>query len=370
LPRQLICLDSGRLRTHNISVKKLSAVVALGLLLSVAHDAGAAGQAWWQLGYRPAPPSIPGLMEPAWTTRQPERFKLHFMGFYQVKRNPSAEHVRIWLPLPADDGYQTVYLFRVEPAPARIITSRYGYRIAEFDFGVLPARSAVTVQFDAEATIGLYPGAVNPSRVGTLDQIPQQIKDDYLVDGPMYKIHDRIIVDAAREAVGDETNPARMMGRIAWWVRHHLRYAPNNPRKSAPAALEAGHGTCTEFSFAMVALARSLGLPARYLAGSPDRRRLFQSSANDHNSFHKIVEVYLPGLGWTPVESSSGRSDRLPEELVGWATRRMFIFVHEPEPNLFPLDPRYNVTTFVPFGVGSRLEISRNENLQWSKTDQ
>jgi transglutaminase-like putative cysteine protease len=347
-------------------VKKFSAAaVVLGLLLSVAAEARAAGQAWWQLGYRPAPPPIPGFMEPAWTTRRPERFKFHFMGFYTVKHNPRAEHVRIWLPLPADDGYQTVYLFRVEPAPARIITSRYGYRIAEFDFGALPARSAVTVEFDAEATIGLYPGAIDASRVGTLGEIPQQIKDDYLVDGPMYNIHEPAVAAAAREAVGDETNPARMMGRIAWWVRHHLRYQGNNPKRGAAELLQIGHGTCTEYSFLMIALARSLGLPARYLAGSPDRRRPLQRSGNDHNSFHKIVEVYLPGLGWTPVESSGGRPARLPEELVGWAERRMFIFIHEPEPNLFPLDPRFNVTTFVPFGVGSRLQVSRNENLQW-----
>ncbi len=346
---------------------KKAAWLALCLLLLGVREARAAAPEWWSLGYHPTPRAIAGMSEPAWSADQPLRLAFHYRGDFTVQRNPDGEDVRVWLPLPADDAYQAVYLFRLNPPPTRVLASRYGYRIAEFDFGALPDGAMAHIRFDAEAQIGRFHGGLDPRAVGPLEEIPEQIKADYLADGPLYRIHDPAVVAAAREAVGDETNPLHMMGRIAWWVRHRLRYGFNHPKRSAPEVLEIRRGSCTEFSFLMIALARSVGLPTRYMAGSLDVRRSSARAGFDRNMFHKIVEVYLPRLGWTPVESAAGRGqDRTSDDLVGWTANRMFIFQHEPEPGLAPLDPRNNIATVRPFGVASRLVVARDEALQWA----
>jgi transglutaminase-like putative cysteine protease len=62
---------------------------------------------------------------------------------------------------------------------------------------------------------------------------------------------------------------------------------------------------CTEYSDLLIALSRSAGIPARYLEGvylSPsDQEQLARTE-------HAWVEVYLPGLGWTPMDPTLGRA--------------------------------------------------------------
>ncbi len=351
--------------------KKWAVIGFLCVLFTSPAVAQAVERDWWLLGYRPEIATPGGTIDLGWSTSEPSRISFRFIGYYTVRANPRSEHVRIWLPLPADDAYQSIHLFRVDPAPVQVIQSRYGYRIAVFDFGRLRKGMVARLQFNVEATLGRYPGMIDPARVGTLEEIPEQIKADYLADRPMYNISDPTIVAAAREAVGSETNPVLMMGRIATWVRQRLKFQGNNHKQPAPEVLRLGNGTCTEYSFVMIAMARSLGLPARFLAGMPVNL-LVANAGRNHNAFHKIVEVYLPRIGWTPVESSAGRKyhvDRTPEQLVGWAPRRMLVMVHEPEPDLAPIDPRYNITTFVPFQLDSRLNIKRDETMYWRLVD-
>nr|WP_245350076.1 transglutaminase domain-containing protein [Cytobacillus eiseniae] len=74
-------------------------------------------------------------------------------------------------------------------------------------------------------------------------------------------------------------------------------------------------GYCDNFSTSMVILARSIGIPARWVKGYTEGEykglgdtgsRMFEVT---NNNAHSWVEVYFPGVGWVPFEPTQGFSN-------------------------------------------------------------
>lgn len=75
---------------------------------------------------------------------------------------------------------------------------------------------------------------------------------------------------------------------------------------------ETMRGYCDNFSSSMVVMARSLGIPARWVKGYTEGeykglgnpgKRIFEVT---NNNAHSWVEVYFPGIGWVPFEPTKG----------------------------------------------------------------
>jgi transglutaminase-like putative cysteine protease len=83
--------------------------------------------------------------------------------------------------------------------------------------------------------------------------------------------------------------------RLANYVFRHVRdeYVPSY--SNALEALESGRGDCTEHSILFVALARSLGIPARVAVG------IAYWPPGDGFGWHAWAEVYAGG-GWYSVD--------------------------------------------------------------------
>ena len=69
--------------------------------------------------------------------------------------------------------------------------------------------------------------------------------------------------------------------------------------------LARGTGSCTEATYAFVAICRCLGVPARWLGGT--MRRGLPSGRGLDTMFHRMAEAWIPGHGWLPVEPTRGR---------------------------------------------------------------
>jgi transglutaminase-like putative cysteine protease len=62
-------------------------------------------------------------------------------------------------------------------------------------------------------------------------------------------------------------------------------------------ALGAGVGVCQDFAHIMIAVARSWGVPARYVSGYLHHGKSVQDRSHD-DATHAWVEAYLPSMGW------------------------------------------------------------------------
>jgi transglutaminase-like putative cysteine protease len=205
--------------------------------------------------------------------------------------------------------------------------------------------------------------------VGTLDEIPASIRRDYTKDGPFYRLKDPYIQKAAKEAIGDETNVFMQVRKIWLYVRERLYYLGDGRKDSAPRVLQQGHGSCTEYSFSMIALCRANGIPARYISGSIAKAGGAKVKSRD-NVFHKIVEVYLPRIGWIPMESTAGGryvDETTADEQIGKLRPRMLFFQHELERGLAPLDPRRNTLTWINKTMRSHVKLAGSVVNIWER---
>jgi len=69
----------------------------------------------------------------------------------------------------------------------------------------------------------------------------------------------------------------------------------------AEEALTAGHGVCQDHAHIMIAAARLLGYPARYVSGY-----LMMDGQVEQDASHAWAEVWTEGLGWVGFDVSNG----------------------------------------------------------------
>ena len=104
------------------------------------------------------------------------------------------------------------------------------------------------------------------------------------------------------EAVGTEKNPYWIARGILRYIHRKMHYERIGGWDVAPKVLDRGSGSCSEYSYVMISMCRAAGLPARYVGSLVVRR----DEASYDDVFHRWVEVYLPGIGWVPVDPSRG----------------------------------------------------------------
>jgi len=89
-------------------------------------------------------------------------------------------------------------------------------------------------------------------------------------------------------------------------IYHAFEYAPGSTHVHSPVddALRARRGVCQDFAHIMIALARMLGIPCRYVSGylfhrAEDRDR------SEADATHAWVEALLPGMGWVGFDPTN-----------------------------------------------------------------
>jgi transglutaminase-like putative cysteine protease len=73
---------------------------------------------------------------------------------------------------------------------------------------------------------------------------------------------------------------------------------------SAEQACDAGHGVCQDFAHMFIAVARVLGIPARYISGHLFRR----DGAHVQEASHAWAEAWVGDLGWVAFDPANGIS--------------------------------------------------------------
>lgn len=96
-----------------------------------------------------------------------------------------------------------------------------------------------------------------------------------------------------------DADPLTLMRRLNYALFHTFTYAASHTHVDSPIddALKARAGVCQDLAHIMIALARSIGIPCRYVSGylspSPDSRDRSAEGAT-----HAWAEAFLPTLGW------------------------------------------------------------------------
>ncbi|MBN2559753.1 MAG: transglutaminase [Phycisphaerae bacterium] len=186
--------------------------------------------------------------------------------------------------------------------PSKTLRDRWGQQCAVFELGRVPAGSKTTLTYSVNAEVSAIRYLIIPEDTGTLDDIPAEIREQYTVDGSHLRISSPYIQETAEKIVGDETNAYWIARKIYDFIIEHVEYEMVGGWDVPEVVLKRGSGSCSEYTFAFVALCRAAGLPARYQGSIVVRG----DDASVDEAFHRWAQVYLPGHGWVPVDANRG----------------------------------------------------------------
>jgi transglutaminase-like putative cysteine protease len=279
-----------------------------------------------------------------------------------VNHGPSSEvDAKIYVCVGTEDVHQKILKAPAfAPSPNAYLTDVWGQKFAVVE-GKIPALKDLSLAFDVQVETRDVNYFLLPEWVKPLDSIPAEVREKYLRDGSKLKIHDPYIQALSKEIVGAENNPFWIAFKIHKYLHSTMTYQMTGGWNDAPTVLRRGNGSCSEFTFAFLALARAAGLPARYEAGMVVRG----DDGSIDRDYHRWVQVYLPPFGWIPVDPSRGKPTTAADvaRSFGSLSQRFFITTHSGGDSPY-LGWTYNYKSFYEFS-GKAVVDEKNE-AKWS----
>lgn len=209
--------------------------------------------------------------------------------------------VEIRVAVPADNERQTIESLEYSRTPDGFLDDAYGNKFAVFKVADVAAGRSVEVGWTARVRTKLIEHRVTREHLKPLDEIPASVKNSYLGRARRYGMDDADLRDAASRIGKAAKDPLDLTFRINEHLREQLTYRNDGRWENADEVLRNRHGSCSEYNFAFIALARLNGLPARYVGATALRS---DGRSYEDTIHHRWTEVYLPGYGWFPVDAS------------------------------------------------------------------
>ncbi len=236
------------------------------------------------------------------------------------------KNLDVYLVIPENLPQQKILSAEFTPSSAKKIYDQWQQPMALFNYKNITANADVASQMVIEAEISAIDYFIFPDEVGKLKDIPKKIREQYTKNGSKYRLDDPYIQNLAKKIIGDETRPYWMARKIFDYVRNHLEYKLEGGWNAAPVVLQRGTGSCSEYTFSFIALARAAGLPARYVGAIVVRG----DDASLDDVFHRWPEIYLPNYGWIPIDPQGGDKP-VPRDRamnIGHLSNRFLITTH------------------------------------------
>lgn len=221
------------------------------------------------------------------------------------KAPAGAQRLDLWLPLPVSTAAQRVtiedvvtpvgYAIATDPQTStRMIHMRFeGDALRETTIAVKARVRSIERKRDDERSAFDDPPT------------PRDLEPDALAPwtaGP---------AAMAEKAVGTTTDRLEAGEKMYRAVLDHMRYSKDGTgwgRGDVVHACSAGFGNCTDFHSLFIAMARSRGIPARFIMGFPLPETRGQGEVK---GYHCWAEFWVDGTGWVPVDASE--ADKHPE---------------------------------------------------------
>ncbi|MDH5605699.1 MAG: transglutaminase domain-containing protein [Anaerolineae bacterium] len=203
----------------------------------------------------------------------------------------------IWLALVRSiPPYQEVHARSISPEGYQVVVDEYDNQYAEYAFDEMPAGSSIEIRIEYEVSVNQLDY--------DLSQCEGKLPEVFIYPDLHIESSNPQIQSLAEGLRAGKSNVCAQVRAFYDYVGDNLVYTYNGGNWGAQAALGAMGADCTEYSSLLVALCRASGIPARYIEGlyyrGPDPE-------DDERMEHSWVEVFFPGIGWTPMDPTFGR---------------------------------------------------------------
>jgi transglutaminase-like putative cysteine protease len=237
---------------------------------------------------------------------------LHITEFqYDGPVSESYNEVRL---RPMQDEQQSCFSFRISTVPMSQCSAHldfFGNWVHQFN--VLPEHRSLRIE--AESVVLVQAPLHSATRGISLkeqDERREEIADDFydLIMPTDYTPHVPELIPLIRAA--EEACDGTVLGFLetaSHQVHTRFRYekGATQVKSTVVDALNAGAGVCQDFAHLLIAMARTRGMPARYVSGYLVPRRTAEPGASVEEviggqASHAWVEAYVLGVGWAPLD--------------------------------------------------------------------
>lgn len=224
---------------------------------------------------------------------------------YRVRIPATKGHeLRLWIPLPHADSYQTVSALRIQsPVAYRIAHFAQGNEDAYFVLRGPQLQEATEIRilfqvFRREHTTRLPAAAPEPTQASLSPALAFYLRPARMI--PL----GGVISQLSAQTTASVTDPLVKARKIYEYVIDHMRYDKSGKgwgRGDAVWACSSHRGNCTDFHSLFIGMARAAGIPARFRIGFPLPEDAHQAAIP---GYHCWVEFYIDGVGWVPIDAS------------------------------------------------------------------
>lgn len=237
-------------------------------------------------------------------------FSIHHVTKFSYSA-PITESVMELHMQPRSEGIQRLLKFDLSLRPQARPASyqdHLGNTVYHFD---IPARHTQLV-ITAKALVEMQPAAplpdaLDPSAWDELDKLSEG-GDYWEMLAPSDFAHPTdLLHELARELdIRRRDDPLTVLRELNTAIYKVFDYEPQSTTVDSQIdeALQTRQGVCQDYSHIMIALARELKIPCRYMSGYLFHRAEYNDrSAQD--ATHAWVEALLPGLGWVGFDPTN-----------------------------------------------------------------
>jgi transglutaminase-like putative cysteine protease len=213
---------------------------------------------------------------------------------------PAKSAIEILRLTPRNHDGQYIVRWRIElNVDCRLDPFEDAFGNLAHSFTVDGPLSELVIRVDGEVETQDMKGII----AGTMERFPSSL---YLRETPLTASDAAIAAFAEQTMSGTNSDPLATLHALTARIYDEFAFDPD-PTQSATSAAESfalKRGVCQDYAQILIASARHLGIPARYVSGY----FLRVDGVTAQEAGHAWAEAYLPTLGWIAFDPANGIS--------------------------------------------------------------
>jgi len=216
--------------------------------------------------------------------------------------------------VPDINKRQEVRIESLEPKPLEIYQDEDGNYLAKYRLN-----PSSKIEVSLKGSVRTYGVQIEPEAGGNFEEIPQELIKKYTKEDFYWEVNSKEVKETANKIKDNEKNVSLNAQKIYKFLIDNYKYdfeilkKDSIERYGALKSLkrESKMG-CMEFTDTFIALARSMGIPAREINGyayskDPDKNPI-NISINEGDRLHAWPEYYDPKFGWVQIDPTWGNT--------------------------------------------------------------
>jgi len=239
---------------------------------------------------------------------------INFNIKYDLSNNSSWFQTREITLVPDISKRQEVRIDSLSPKPIEIYEDEDGNYMAKYRLN-----PGSNLEVSLKGSVRTYGVQIDPEKGGNFKDIPNELLNNYTKEDIFWEVNSLEVKNTAQKILDKDKNVSLNAQKIYKFLIENYKYdfeilkKNNIERYGALKTLkrESKMG-CMEFTDTFIALARSMGIPAREINGyayskDPEKNPI-NISINEGDRLHAWPEFYDPNFGWVQIDPTWGNT--------------------------------------------------------------